>query len=69
MRDGRTLKQAKPIILKDDYSDGSATCYSAIKDEINQIPYAFPLVNQPLYKRARRRRSIIGELLLQKDAV
>ena len=54
MRDGLTLQQAKASILEDGYSDGSATCFSAIKNEINQMPYAFPLVNQALYKRARR---------------
>ena len=53
-RDGSTLKQAKASILKDGYSDGSAACFSAIKDEINQILYAFPLMNQALYKRAHR---------------
>ena len=54
LRDGLTLQQAKASILEDGYSDGSATCFSAIKNEINQMPYAFPLVNQALYKRARR---------------
>ena len=54
MRDGLTLQQAKASILEDGYSDGSAACFSAIKNEINQMPYAFPLVNQALYKRARR---------------
>ena len=54
MRDGLTLQQAKECILEDCYSDGSATCFSAIKNEINQIPYAFGLENQVLYKKARR---------------
>jgi hypothetical protein len=54
MRDGLTLQQAKASILEDGYSDGSAACFSAIKNEIKQMPYAFPLVNQALYKRARR---------------
>ena len=54
MRDGLTLQQAKASILEDGYSDGSAACFSDIKNEINQMPYAFPLVNQALYKRARR---------------
>ena len=54
MRDGLTLKQAKASILEDGYTDGSAACFAAIKNEINQMPYAFPLVNQALYKRARR---------------
>ena len=53
MRDGLTLKQAKASILDDGYSDGSAACFSAIKHEINQTPYAFPLVHQALYKRTR----------------
>ena len=51
MRDGLTLKQAKASILKDGYSYGSTSCLSAIKDEISQMPYAFPLVNPALYKR------------------
>ena len=46
MRDGLTLKQAKASILDDGYTDGSAACFAAIKNEINQMPYAFPLVNQ-----------------------
>ena len=54
MRDGLTLKQAKASILEDGYTDGSAVCFAAIKNEINQMPYAFPLVNQALYKRTRR---------------
>ena len=54
MRDGLTLKQAKAIILEDGYTDGTAACFAAIKNEINQMPYAFPLVNQALYKRTRR---------------
>ena len=54
MRDGLTLKQAKASILEDGYTDGSAACFAAIKNEINQMPYAFPLVNQALYKRTRR---------------
>ena len=54
MRDGLTLQQAKASILEDGYSDGSPACFSAIKNEINQMPYAFALVNQALYKRTRR---------------
>ena len=54
LRDGLTLKQAKASILEDGYTDGSAACFAAIKNEINQMPYAFPLVNQALYKRTRR---------------
>ena len=54
MCDGLTLNQAKASILKDGYSDGSAACLSSIKHEINQMPYAFPLVHQALYKRTRR---------------
>ena len=54
MRDGLTLKEAKASILEDSYSDGSAASFAAIKNEINQMPYAFPLVNQALFKRTRR---------------
>ena len=54
MRDGLTLKQAIASILDDGYTDGSAACFAAIKNEINQMPYAFPLVNQALSKRTRR---------------
>ena len=54
MLDGLTLQQAKEGIPEDVYSDGSAACFSSINNEINQIPYAFPLVNQALCKRARR---------------
>ena len=54
MRNGLTLKQAKASILEDGYTDGSAACFAAIKNEINLMPYAFSLVNQALYKRTRR---------------
>ncbi len=54
IRDGLTLKQAVASILDDGYTDGSAACFAAIKNEINQMPYAFPLVNQALNKRTRR---------------
>ncbi|MCB4406724.1 hypothetical protein [Synechococcus sp. MU1642] len=54
MRYGLTLQQAKEWILEDGYSDGSAACFSSIKNEINPMPYAFPLVNQTLYRKARR---------------
>ncbi|MGB0285297.1 MAG: hypothetical protein ACPGCQ_01730, partial [Synechococcus sp.] len=40
MRDGLTLKQAKASILEDGCTDGSAACFGAIKNEINQMPYA-----------------------------
>ena len=54
MQDGLTLKEAKASILEDGYTDGSAACFAAIKNEINQMPYAFPFVNQALFKRTRR---------------
>ena len=54
MRDGLTLKQAIASILDDGYTDGSAACFAAIKNEIKKMPYAFPLVNQALNKRTRR---------------
>ena len=54
MREGLSLKQAKQSVVEDEYSDGSAACLSAIKHEINQMPYAFPLVHRALYKRMRR---------------
>ena len=52
MRDGLTQKQAKASILDDGYTDGSAACFAAIKNEINQMPYAFPLVSSSLQKNA-----------------
>ena len=54
LRDGLTLKQDKASILEDGYADGSPACFEAIKNQINQMPYAFPLVNQALYKRTHR---------------
>ena len=54
MSEGMSLKQAKVSIVKDDYSDGSSSCFSAIKHEISRMPYAFPLVHEALYKRTRR---------------
>lgn len=54
MQEGLSLKQAQQSIVADEYSDGSAACWSAIKQEINQMPYAFPLAHRALYKRMRR---------------
>lgn len=54
MQEGYSLKQAQESIISDDYSDGTAACLSAIKREINQMPYAFPLAHQALYRRSRR---------------
>ena len=54
MREGMSLKQARESVVEDEYSDGTTACFSAIKHEINQMPYAFPLVNRALYKRMRR---------------
>ena len=54
MREGFSLKQAHESIINEDYSDGTDACLSAIKREINQMPYAFPLAHQALYKRSRR---------------
>ena len=64
-----TVKQAKASTLEDGYSDGSTACFAAIKDEINQMSYDFPLVNPALYKRVRCWGSIISEPLSNKDTV
>ena len=53
-------------MLEDSYTDGSAACFAAIKNEINQIPYAFPLVNQALFKRTRRQRGRTCEISIAK---
>jgi len=54
LREGLSLQQAKESIVQDEYSDGSDSCMTAIKQEINQMPYAFPLLHRALYKRMRR---------------
>ena len=54
LRDGLTLKQAKASILEDGYTDGSPACFEAIKNEINQMPYVFLLVDQALYSTKER---------------
>ena len=54
LRDGFSLEQAKESVIEQDYSDGSAACFSKIKQEIKQMPYAFPLVHRALYKTTRR---------------
>ena len=41
LRDGLTLKQAKESIFEDGYTNESPACSAAIKNEINQMPYAF----------------------------
>ena len=54
MREGMSLKQAQESVVEEEYSDGSADCFSAVKQEVNQMPYAFPLLHRALYKRMRR---------------
>ena len=54
LREGFSLEQAKKNVIEQDYSDGSAACFSKIKQEIKQMPYAFPLVHRALYKTTRR---------------
>ena len=54
MREGMSLKQAQESVVQEEYSDGSADCMSAIKEEVNQMPYAFPLLHRALFKRIRR---------------
>ena len=54
LREGFSLEQAKESVIEQDYSDGSAACFSKIKQEIKQMPYAFPLVHRALYKTTRR---------------
>ena len=54
LREGFSLEQAKESVIEQDYSDGSAACFSEIKQEIKQMPYAFPLVHRSLYKTTRR---------------
>ena len=54
LREGFSLDQAKESVIEQEYSDGSAACFSKIKQEIKQMPYAFPLVHRALYKTTRR---------------
>ncbi len=54
LREGFSLEQAKESVIQQDYSDGSDACFSNIKQEIKQMPYAFPLVHRALYKTTRR---------------
>ena len=54
LREGFSLEQAKESVIEQDYSDGSSACFSKIKQEIKQMPYAFPLVHRALYKTTRR---------------
>ena len=54
LREGFSLEQAKESVIEQDYSDGSDECFSKIKQEIKQMPYAFPLVHRALYKTTRR---------------
>ena len=48
MRDGSTLQQAKDKDSRICLLGWLRGCFSSIKNEINQMPYAFPLVNQAL---------------------
>ena len=54
MREGFSLEQAIESVTEQDYSDGSSACFSEIKQEVRQIPYAFPLLHRALYNTTRR---------------
>ncbi len=54
MGEGFSLEQAIESVIKQDYSDGSSACFSKIKKEVGQMPYAFPLFHRALYKTTRR---------------
>ena len=54
MGEGFSLEQAIASVIKQDYSDGSPACFSEIKKEVGQMPYAFPLIHRALYKTTRR---------------
>ena len=54
MGEGFSLEQAIESVIKQDYSDGSPACFSEIKKEVGQMPYAFPLIHRALYKTTRR---------------
>ena len=54
MGEGLSLEQAIESVIKQDYSDGSSACFSEIKQEVRQMPYAFPFFHRALYKTTRR---------------
>ena len=54
MGEGFSLEQAIESVIEQDYSDGSSACFSEIKQEVRQMPYAFPLFHRALYKTTRR---------------
>ena len=54
MGEGFSLEHAIESVIKQDYSDGSPACFSEIKKEVGQMPYAFPLFYRALYKTTRR---------------
>lgn len=54
MREGFSLEQAKESVIEEDYLDGSAACFSKVKQEVRQMPYAFPLIHRGIFKTTRR---------------
>ena len=51
---GMSWKNALQAVIQEEYSDGSKECLKAIKKQVNQSPYAFPLIDQAVYKRNTR---------------
>lgn len=51
INEGMGLKDALQSVIDEEYSDGSKECLRAIKQELNQTPYAFPKAYKLLFNR------------------
>ena len=45
-------RNAFQTVIHEWYSDGSQACLKAIKQQVNQSPYAFPEIEQAVYRRS-----------------
>ena len=49
INEGMGLEEALQSLIDEEYSDGSKACLRAIKQELNQTPYAFPKAYKLLF--------------------
>ena len=52
LAEGMRWRTALQTVIHEGYSDGSQACLKAIKRQANQSPYAFPEIEQAVYRRS-----------------
>ena len=54
LAEGMRWRNALQTVIDEGYFDGSHACLKAIKQQVNQSPYAFPEIEQAVYRRSVR---------------